>query len=92
MLRATRLRAVQPRDQNYRPSNLNPEDILDLCEHCQVELIGGWTKKCRLLTAIIVPAPKRQKQKQVTQEDALVQQQKHQLFWQSFCCLIYCYT
>ena len=51
MLRAMRLRAVQPRDQNYRPSNLNPEDILDLGEHCQVEIIGGWTKKRRLLTA-----------------------------------------
>ena len=49
---------------------------MDLLEHCQVNFIKGWTKKSRLSTAI-VPEPKRQKRKQMTQEDALLQQQKN---------------
>ena len=32
-------------------SNLNPEDNWDLCERCQVDYIGGSTKKRRLSTA-----------------------------------------
>ena len=68
-------------------SNINPEDIIwYLCDECQQDEFGRWPdgvvpitheeigpdSKLLLLTAT-VPAPKRQKRKQVTQVDALVQ-------------------